>query len=324
LTLDDAYPDRAADRTRWILARRGSRAAVDPSRAAGALVETERSETGEAARVATILLANRECPWRCLMCDLWTHTLEDSVAPGAIPAQIERALAKLPAVRRVKLYNAGSFFDRKAVPREDHAAIAGILRDFDRVTVECHPALVGDDCFRFAELLSGRLEVAMGLETAHAGILERLNKGMTLASFRRAADSLARGGVALRTFVLLGLPFLAPEDSPAWAARSLEFAFDCGSSSAVLIPMRAGNGAMDALARRGDFEPPTLGMLERALADGIAACGARGRVFADLWDLERLRGCAACFPKRRRRLEGMNLAQRALPPVACADCGKAA
>ena len=104
--------------------------------------------------------------------------------------------------------------------------------------------------------------------------------------------------MALRAFLLVGLPFLPPEDALAWAARSLDFAFDCGAAAAVLIPTRAGNGAMDALARRGDFVPPTLAMVERALADGIAAFAERGRVFADLWDLERLRDCAACFPDR--------------------------
>jgi len=319
-----AYPDLAAERTRWILSRRGARAAVDPSRAVGAFVETERTETGETAPVATIFLANRECPWRCLMCDLWTRTLEDPVAPGAIPAQIAGALAALPPARRVKLYNAGSFFDPRAVPREDHAAIAEILRGYERVTVECHPALAGEDCFRFARLLRAPLEVAMGLETAHPEILEKLNKGMTADSFRRAADALAREGIALRTFVLLALPFLPAEDSLAWAARSLALAFECGSTAAVLLPTRAGNGAMDALARRGEFVPPTLAMLERALANGIESFRKRGRVFADLWDLERLRDCPACFTERRRRLEGMNLAQCVPPPVRCADCGETA
>jgi len=324
VSLDDPYPDRAAERSRWILERRGPRAGIDPARAVGAFVDRERTETGTFADVATILLANRECPWRCLMCDLWTHTTEETAAPGAIPAQVAGALAALPSVRRVKLYNAGSFFDPKAVPREDHAEIAEMLRGFERVTVECHPALVGEDCFRFARLLGGRLEVALGLETVHTGILEKLNKGMTAESFRRASESLAREGVALRAFLLVGLPFLPPEDSLAWAGRSLDFAFDCGATAAVLIPTRAGNGAMDALARRGDFVPPTLAMVERALADGIATFAERGRVFADLWDLERLRDCAACFPARRHRLERMNLEQRVPPPLTCGDCGAAA
>jgi hypothetical protein len=90
----------------------------------------------------------------------------------------------------------------------------------------------------------------------------------------------------------------------------------------ALIPTRAGNGALDALAESGDFAPPTLTMLEACLADGIALGG--GRVFADLWDLERLAACASCFERRAARLTHMNLAQTIVPAVPCAACGGAA
>jgi radical SAM enzyme (TIGR01210 family) len=315
------YPETAAARSGWILSRRGTRQRVDPARAVGAIVERERTERGGVADVATIFLANRECPWRCLMCDLWTRTLESSVAPGAIPEQIDGALRGLPAVSRVKLYNAGSFFDPNAVPPEDHAAIAARLEGFVRVVVESHPALIGDACFRFADRVGGSLEVAMGLETAHAPTLARLNKGMTRDSFRRAAERLGRRGIALRVFVLVGLPFQPREVSLEWCRRSVGFAFDCGAAAVALIPTRTGNGALDELARRGEFLAPDLPMLERAAAEALSEFASRGRVFADLWDLERLRGCADCFPERRARLERLNLEQTALQPVACASCG---
>jgi archaeosine synthase beta-subunit len=320
--VSNPYPETAAGRTDWILSRRGPRRRVDPARAIGSVVERERTERGDVADVATIFLANRECPWRCLMCDLWTRTLETSVPPGAIPAQIDEALGVLPPVSRIKLYNAGSFFDRRAVPPEDHAAIAARLEGFERVVVESHPALVGEDCFRFAGLVSGALEVAMGLETAHAPTLERLNKGMTLDSFRAAAARLGERGISLRVFVLVGLPFLSPEESLEWCRESARFAFDCGATAVALIPTRSGNGAMDELARRGEFRPPTLSLLERAAARALGDFASRGRVFSDLWDLERLRGCATCFPARRRRLERMNLEQAAPPSVACDACGE--
>jgi radical SAM enzyme (TIGR01210 family) len=258
------------------------------------------------------------------MCDLWKSTLAESVPTGAIAGQIAAALASFPGVSRVKLYNAGSFFDPRAIPREDHAPIARLLCGFERVVVESHPALVGDDCFRFAERLNGSLEVAMGLETAHPSVLERLNKGMTLDSFRRAAEDLGRREIALRVFALVGLPFLSEEESFEWCRRSVEFAFDCGATAVTLIPTRAGNGALDELGRRGEFSDPTLAMLERAAAEALSAHGARGRVFADLWDVDRLGGCVACRPARRARLETLNLEQRIPPPAVCADCGGAA
>ena len=100
------------------------------------------------------------------MCDLWRNTLTETVPVGAIPQQIDFALERCPRPP-VKLYNSGSFFDPGAIPLGDYAAIARVSSDFERVIVECHPALVGDQLPQFRDLLHGRLEVAMGLETVH-------------------------------------------------------------------------------------------------------------------------------------------------------------
>ncbi|HYR45453.1 MAG TPA: radical SAM protein [Thermoanaerobaculia bacterium] len=312
------YPDRPAARDRWILQRRGPRNPVDPFRAVAAFVEDERTERGDIAPVATIFLANRECPWRCLMCDLWKNTTEQGVPPGAIPAQIHGALAALPAARRVKLYNSGSFFDPRAIPPEDHGEIASLLAGFERVIVESHPALVGDSCRRLRDLLDADLEVAMGLETAHPEALAMLNKRMTLADFRRAAQRLASDGIGLRVFVLLGLPLVPAAEAVFWVRRSLETAFDAGATAVTIIPTRTGNGALEALAEQGEFTTPALEDLEETVAFGIAL--GRGRVFADLWDLEKLRRCAACYPARAERLRVINRTQVVPPSVSCARC----
>ena len=308
------YPDSSRARDEWILARRPSRNAVDARKPSAFLVEDERVESGEIARVATIFLTNRECPWRCLMCDLWQNTLTESVPPGAIPEQIDFALKQLGEARQIKLYNAGSFFDPRAIPPEDFPAIAKRVRGFERVIVECHPSLVGASALRFRDLLSGKLEVAMGLETAETTVLEKLNKRMTLATFAKAAAFLRSHDIALRVFVLVKPPFLDEAAALHWARRSIDFAFTCGARVVSLIPTRAGNGAMDAL----EFAPPKHATLEAAFDYGIGL--QRGRVFADLWDLEKFSRCAKCFPARRERLQRMNAAQTAIRRVNCAVC----
>ena len=127
----------------WILERRPPRNLVDPMRPYAFLAEEERSRDGEIVSVNTIFLTNRECPWRCVMCDLWQNTLTETVPVGAIPAQIDYALARLPSARHIKLYNSGSFFDPHAIPPADYAPIAARLVSFEHVIVESHPALVG-------------------------------------------------------------------------------------------------------------------------------------------------------------------------------------
>lgn len=314
-----SYPEALAERDAWILARRGPRNAVDAQRPWAFFVEDERSASGEIVPVATVFLTNRECPWRCLMCDLWQNTLENVTAAGAIPAQIDFALERMPAARQIKLYNSGSFFDRRAIPVEVHAAIAERIRGFERVIVECHPALIGEDCFRFRHRLKGRLEVAMGLETAHPEILQRLNKRMTLDQFRAAADRLRSNRIDLRVFILVKPPFMQESEAVEWAARSLDFAFDCGATAATMIPTRAGNGAMEKLAINGDFAPPPLATVEAAAEYGIRL--GRGRVFVDLWDERRRPGCATCHASRVARLDAMNLRQEMFPQIACERCG---
>lgn len=313
-----AYPLGARERDEWILARRPARNAVDAHKPYAFLVEEERAESGEIVRVATIFLTNRECPWRCLMCDLWQNTLTESVPPGAIPEQIDFALGQLGDARQIKLYNAGSFFDPRAILPEDFSAIAEQVRGFERVMVECHPALIGDAVLRFRDLLSGRLEVAMGLETVEPTVLEKLNKRMTLDRFAKAAEFLRAHDVALRVFVLVKPPFLEESAALEWARRSVNFAFDCGAGVVSLIPTRAGNGALDSLAASGDFAPPKLATFEAAFDHGVGL--QRGRVFADLWDLEKFSSCPNCFSTRRERLQEMNARQVVLPRVDCAAC----
>jgi hypothetical protein len=329
MPVSTAYPDSARERDQWILARRPARNPVDPGRPYAVVAEKERTESGEIIPVTTIFLTNRECPWHCLMCDLWKNTLAESVPPGAIPAQIDRALREqadadgdglspAPPSRHIKLYNSGSFFDPRAIPPDDYPAVAQQLQAFERVIVECHPALVNDPVLRFRDLLHGQLEVAMGLETAHPGVLSRLNKRMTLEQFSRAAEFLREHDLALRVFILVKPPFLDDAEALHWAKRSLDFAFECGATVASLIPTRAGNGALEALAAQGQFAPPELVLLEEAADYGVTL--RRGRVFADLWDLETFSRCASCFPERLARLERINLRQVVEPPIPCARC----
>lgn len=314
------YPESGRDRDAWIVAQRpdhsGPRRALAVDRPSGWLVETEPDSHGQPVRILTVFLTNRECPWRCLMCDLWQHTTLEPVPVGAIPRQLDVALADPSAAgcRWLKLYNAGSFFDSGAIPPADHPAIAERCRGFERVIVECHPALVGPRLLPFRDALQAtRLEVAMGLETAHPGVLAKLNKRMTTDDFARAARFLTEREIAVRAFVLVRPPFMDEATALEWACRSVDFAFECGVSVVSLIPTRAGNGALETLAATGEFAPPQLATLEAALEHGLRR--RRGRVFADLWELERWAAREPLFAVRKIRLAEMNLRQTPLPPI---------
>jgi archaeosine synthase beta-subunit len=324
----------ASRSTAWISAQRTLRTAqLDPYVPHGFFLEHERAASGRVAKSAVILLTNKECPWRCLMCDLWKNTLAQSVPRGAIPAQIAHALKELTAPRidqntekcrpspltQLKLYNSGSFFDPAAIPVEDYPAIAEKISFAKNVIVESHPRLVGERALRLQGLLAGSLEVAMGLETIHPEILPRLNKKFTLDHFVQAAKFLRNASIAMRAFVLVKPPFMDESEGVEWAVRSAEFAFRCGATAVSLIPTRPGNGAMERLMETGEFAPPRLSSLERALKRGLAL--RAGRVFADTWELQTFAFCSHCFDARKKGLEKMNLSQRVIPAFECPACG---
>jgi hypothetical protein len=317
-------PNPEKNRTSWILARRPPRAApLDPMEPRAAFAEDERLADGTVARTGVILLTNRECPWKCVMCDLWKSTTVERVPAGAIPAQIQSALRKLPGPfpRQLKLYNSGSFFDAAAIPPEDYAAIAELAAPAENVVVESHPLLVGERTWRLRDLLRGSLEVALGLETVHPGVLRKLNKGFEPDDFARAAEQLKREGVALRVFLLVHPPFMDRAAAADWCQQSVAFAFDCGASVTALIPTREGNGAMEALRESGEFMPPSLCDLEEAQSRALAQ--PRGRVLADTWEMasDDPSACEHCRPERIARLQRINVSQCDEPRLACPQCG---
>jgi radical SAM enzyme (TIGR01210 family) len=315
------YPAR--NRSQWILAQRPAGGGLpDPWAPHGIFLEKERLDSGAVVDSGVVLLTNKACPWRCLMCDLWKGTTKGKVPSGAIPHQVTLACRNWEAMgvapSQVKLYNRGSFFDPSAIPREDYAGIAALLSFAANVVVESHPRLIGTHASRLRDLLTGGLEVAMGLETAHEKALGLLNKGFDLAQFALASSRLRRERISLRVFLLVNPPFIPPGEALDWVVKSADFAFSCGATAVSLIPTRAGNGAMERLVESGEFVLPNVADLEMAQSRAIAL--GKGRVFADIWDLKQFSRCEHCFEKRLERLQCVNLTQQDLPLISCRNC----
>ena len=297
-----AFPASREGRDRFIAARRPEKnASIRPARTASSS-RTRPSRPEVAVPVATIFLTNKECTYRCTMCDLWKNTLDAPTPRGAIPEQIRWALERLPAARRIKLYNAGSFFDRAAIPPEDHAAIAELVRGFDRVVVECHPALVGDNVLRFRDLLGGagargrdrpRDRARGGAREAQQGDDGRRLRGVhppsRLARHPRCAASSSweflfferKNGRRRRA---------RASTSRSGRARRSSRSFRRGSATGR---WRSCSGPATSRLQR-------LRDLERALEDFFEGeegrGGARGMLLADLWNADALPAPAAAPP----------------------------
>jgi archaeosine synthase beta-subunit len=301
--------------TKWIVSKRGKKNLVDPQKPYAWLVEKERTSSGKIEEIGTIFLTNRECPFHCLMCDLWKNTTNKSVPIGAIPNQIKWALKQMPKVKHLKLYNNGSFFDKKAIPEEDYENISVLIGQFETIIVESHPKFINERCLQFDNLIKAKLEVAIGLETIHPEIIKKLNKKMTLNEFKSSVEFLSKNNIKSRAFILLKPPFLSETEAVYWAKQSINFAFQTGVGCCTVIPVRPGNGAMDSLLENGDFSLAAIKSLETVLEYGIKQ--NKGNVFADVWDLQLFSNCDNCLKESIKRITKMNLYQKITEHIKC-------
>lgn len=301
--------------------RNRHRIPLDPQLPYAFLRELETGPDGRQLRVDTLFLTNRECPFRCVMCDLWKHTLSAPTPKGAIPAQIRYALDRLPADGEVlKLYNSGNFMDKKAIPAADYQDIILLTHRYRRLVLENHPNLCNEALLRFRDLLhpDTELEIAMGIETVHPDVLQRLGKSMTLEDLEKASLFCSSNGIFMRGFILLHAPVLGIEEmkdpltARSWTLKSVHEAERMGFGSVSLIPLRP-----ELLQTDGDScheQAPTLDeveitMKELFLSRQVPKSPAistqhRMRIFLDLWELEK-------HPETHRveRLRQMNVDQ---------------
>lgn len=305
-------------RTRLIRRLRPPSVRVRPEQPYAFHHELERAPSGRLERVNVVFLTNRECPWTCTMCDLWRHTTKEPVTADQLLRQLDYALERLPEADAIKLYNSGSFFDRLAIPPAAYRGIAERLHRYQRVIVESHPTLIGRRTLQFQELLEGQLEVAIGVECIHPGVLDALNKRLTVAELEQTVAWLHAHHLLVRAFILLKPPFLPASEALDWTCHTVRWATNHRIQTVVLIPTRTGNGIMERLEQAGRFAPPRPQEIEAAVA---FLFGQQIPVrLLDTWDLARFYPCPDCAALQQERFVRINQTQTWIPPVRCPTC----
>lgn len=298
---------------------RGKRNLLRPDRPYALLTEEEWLNPRIKKSISTVFLTNKECPWRCVMCDLWKNTLPYSNSDQDIISQVTFALDKLEPTDWIKLYNSGSFFDQKAINKSSWPALLPHLNTFERIIVENHPKLTQPEVLHFRSGLPGEFEIAMGLESANEEILKRLNKGFDLSDFRRACEKLHEWDVLIRAFVLINPPFTRnAKESLKDIEKSCLLCNECGVQTLSLIPTRGDSEYMKILEKDDQFQEPNLELIDKAFQVGLNYFS--GRTLLDLWDISKFATCKLCIPNQVKRFSEMNRLQVFQEPLSCASC----
>lgn len=301
---------------------RALRAAKD-SRPPPPKLEVEIFPDGVPREIATVFLRNGECPLACVYCALYRQTDDRPATGREIAAQIESARRQYPGASGLKLYNASSLFEPRSIDQREASLreIAAALSGLDLVVVEARSENASR-ATRLRALLPGRLEVAIGLETADDSLLRLLNKPTRTENFRRAAAALAAGDVLLRTFVLAGPPFVGEAGARLGALATFEEARRAGARVVSILPVVSEHEPMEALRRAGFFSEISLDEYFEILCDcAVAAGNGSGPapvLLAEIESLERLPGCPGCRAEKTRRLAALNATGR-IARFSCAD-----
>lgn len=296
--------------SQMVLAARGPKNPVVPQTTPLVVTESEPDADLQLRSATTVFLLGKECPFRCLMCDLWRNTTDQRTEPGSLVRQLAAVLPSITHRDTIKLYNASNFFDPQAVPTTDLADLAALVRDFKCVVVENHPKLIGPAVRAFADQINGQLQVAMGLETSDPERLSWLNKQMTVADYDLACRKLLDWGMSIRTFLLLPAPGVPPADMVSHTLASVRHALAMGSDVTSLIPLRSGNGILDQLISGGSVTLATGAILMQTFEQALHLPRQRcQRVLLDLWDLEKFFHTQGSLHALRERLMNFNSRQ---------------
>ena len=221
------------------------------------------------------------------MCDLWKNTLTETV-PARSNSRTDRirppATPTSPpnqALQQRQLLRSSRNPARR--PSRHRHTIAS----FERVIVECHPALIGENCFQF-KIIEWQPGSSNGSGDRASPNPRQAQQAHDTEQFAAAAELLRKNDIDLRVFILVKPPFMREEEALEWAARSLDFAFDCGATAVTLIPTR-GRQRRNGSSCEPSATSPRHDSPHSNPPPHMASALKRGRVFADLWDIEQAR-----------------------------------
>lgn len=168
-----------------------------------------------------IIFRTKGCSWAlnsgCSMCGYFNDSMWENVSNNDLLTQFDTAMKSYSGQKFVKIFNSGSFLDDKEINPNVRKEIFGkLIETVDKVSVESRPEFITDE--KLSEIKEGfkskTFEVGLGLETASDFIREHcLNKGFTFNDYKKAAKTLKKHNVKLKTYVLIKPPFLTEKES---------------------------------------------------------------------------------------------------------------
>lgn len=194
----------------------------------------------------------------CTICNYGRGSLPSA---DVLRRELDAVLSGIgPEVSSVLFGTCGSIFDEREFPRELLDIVLESAKGVDqsiRIIFETSYETVSPRVLeRVGAVLGGRIvDIEMGLESSDAEVLSHsLNKGLSLSAFQDRLGLIHGHGFEATVNVIVGAPFLTPEEQVRDAADAVRWACDAGADTVALFPVNIKPGtALSELRDRGAY-----------------------------------------------------------------------
>ncbi len=230
----------------------------------------------EQSIILTIVLPTRGCSWAlsesggCSVCGYVNDSSRDQPIPSEqILEQIQDSLNRVIPTKPIelKLFNSGSFFDERDVPRNLRLQILDLVKKTPEVmllSVESRPEYLLNQQEMIDEtnkqLKPIKLEIGIGLESSNSAILKDCwNKGFSFEDYRKSVEIAHLHGIQIKTYILIKPPFLTEAEAIYDSIMTTFEAVRIGTDVISFNPCNIQNGTLaHELAKKGRYQPPWL------------------------------------------------------------------
>ncbi|MFE2639436.1 radical SAM protein [Streptomyces scopuliridis] len=304
-TLDSAVPGKDLRRRIGYLSRRLRTSGTDLKPAEPRFVDFDmiRLPNGSVVGRKKVIVMSGGCSVpTCTMCPFTNfnnYGINGGTSRESLLNQVRRTLTRTegePAYEVLSLYNDGSFFAPREIPRAVQVEIARLVAvsGVKRLVVESLPQFVTEPVLApFVEALDGvRLEIGIGLQSADELVRETLvNTRISQRSFERALSVMAGLGVDPKIYLMIKPPFLSEGEAVTDVVASVDYLTGLGVRGMTLCPTRVSRHTVAwELWQTGQYMPPNLWTVVEAvrrvherLAVRVACVNLRGTDFESVF-----------------------------------------
>ena len=177
--------------------------------------------SGKIVDAYVIIFRTRGCSWAlqsgCSMCGYFNDSMWKKVSDSDLLKQFENAVKQYSGEKFVKIFTSGSFLDDNEIkPKVRDKILRRLVETAEKVSVESRPEYITNEKLSTIREMFGSktFEVGAGLETVNDFVREHaINKGFTFSDYQKAAKTLKKYDIKLKTYVLVKPPFLTEKES---------------------------------------------------------------------------------------------------------------